>query len=260
LYQILSLKFSSFIIVGTSFSRQILTKITYSRQFHIKTSTQNRIGPHNIDVISVLVGCLLGDGHAYLSKSKIAGTSFRFNQSGRHKDYLFSLYEFFFMRGYCTDAGPRMFQKTLINTLGTKKTYYGYEFDTYTFSSLNWLYDLFYVNKIKIISPELINYLTPMSLAFLIMDDGTWLPYSKPSRLRIATNNFTKEEVDLFRSMLETKFGLQTTRQLLSKKGGNTPKDKYSVYVRASSMPLLRELTLPYFVPSMKYKLGLNES
>lgn len=30
-----------------------------SRQFHTKTRTSNRIGPHNLDVISVLVGCLL---------------------------------------------------------------------------------------------------------------------------------------------------------------------------------------------------------
>nr|YP_009568450.1 hypothetical protein [Drechslerella brochopaga]QBL02531.1 hypothetical protein [Drechslerella brochopaga] len=149
-----------------------------------------------------------------------------------------------------------MFEKTLIDSkLGKKKRYYGYEFGTYTFSSFNWLYDLFYVDKIKIISPELINYLTPMSLAFLIMDDGTWLPYSKS--VKIATNNFSKEEVDLLRNILGTKFGLQTTRQLLSKKGGNTPKDKYSIYFKVVSFSKLKELTLPYMCPSMKYKLGL---
>ena len=255
MHNFLSLKLSTFI--GISFSRQIPTKFSiHNRQFHIKTSTSNRIGPHNIDVISVLVGCLLGDGHDYLSKSKIAGTSFRFNQSCRHKDYLFYLYNFLYTRGYCTEAGPRMFQKTLINTkLGTTKKYYGYEFDSYTFSSLNWLYDLFYVNKIKIISSEIVIYLTPMSLAFLIMDDGCWVSGSKS--VRIATNNFTSEEVDLFRNMLETKFDLHSTKQLLFKKGGNTPKDKYSVYFKVSSLPKLRELVLPYMCPSMKYKLGL---
>lgn len=136
-----------------------------------------------MDVISVLVGCLLGDLYASVSNSKsetngvrsrfVQGTKFRFKQSARHKDYLFFLYDFFFTRGYCTDSGPRQYKVILVNSSGTKKTHYGYEFDIYTFSSLNWLYDLFYVNKIKRISPELINYLTPMSLAFLIMDDGT---------------------------------------------------------------------------------------
>jgi len=143
-----------------------------SRQFHTKIRTINRIGPHNSDVISLLVGCLLGDAYGVKSKSKIQGTSFRFAQSARHKDYLFFLYDFLFTRGYCTDSGPRQYQRILINASNVKKTHYGYEFDTFTFSSLNWLYDLFYVDRIKIISPELINYLTPMALAFLIMDDG----------------------------------------------------------------------------------------
>lgn len=30
-----------------------------SRQYHTKMKTSNRIGPHNSDVISVLVGCLI---------------------------------------------------------------------------------------------------------------------------------------------------------------------------------------------------------
>lgn len=113
---------------------------------------------------------------------------------------------------------------------------------------------MFYVNKIKIISPELEHYFTPISLAFLIMDDGCWVAGSKS--VRIATNCFTAQEVDLLRRILESKFGLQTTKQLLTKKGGNTPKDKYSIYIKVASFPKLRELILPYFCPSMKYKLG----
>ena len=251
LHQNLSMRFKSFLI---SSSRHIHTKHkTNSHQFHTWTHTLNRIGPHNDDTISVLVGCLLGDAHAKLSKSKFPGTNFRFKQSGRHKDYLFSLYEFFFVRGYCSNAGPREY-KTILKQNKTK-IYYGYEFDIYTFSSLNWLYDLFYVNGVKVIKPELINYLTPMSLAYLIMDDGGWVSGSKS--VRIATNNFTKEEVELLKNMIETKFGLNCTIQLLSKKGGNTPKDKYSLYFKVVSFPKLKELVLPYMHPSMKYKLGL---
>jgi len=249
----LSLRARTFLAL---FSRQIVTKYNiYSRHFHIKTFTQNRIGPHNLDVISVLVGCLLGDGHARISKAKVIGTRFRFKQSGRHKDYLFFLYNFFWIRGYCTDAGPKQYKTILINSLNAKKINYGYEFSLYTFSSLNWLYNLLYVDGIKTIKPELINYLTPMSLAFLIMDDGCWVGGSKS--VRIATNNFTREEVELLKSMFETKFGLNCTVQLLSKKGGNTPKDKYSIYVKVASIPKLRELVLPYMHPKMLYKLGL---
>ena len=35
-----------------------------SRQIHTITRTSNRIDPHNLDVISVLVGCLLGNAYA----------------------------------------------------------------------------------------------------------------------------------------------------------------------------------------------------
>lgn len=227
-----------------------------SRQFHTITRTSNRIGPHNLDVISVLVGCLLGDAYAVKSKKDIPGTKFRFKQSGRHKAYLFFLYEFFNNRGYCTNSGPREYKTILINAANKKpKTYYGYEFDIFTFSSLNWLYDLFYLNGNKIISDEIINYLTPMSIAFLIMDDGAWVSGSKS--VRIATNNFTLQEVELLRDIFKVKFNLDCTIQLLSKKGGNTPKDKYSLYIKVSSLPRLIELVLPYMHSSMLYKLGL---
>jgi hypothetical protein len=54
--------------------------------------------------------------------------------------------------------------------------------------------------------------------------------------------------------MFKTKFDLDCTIQLLSKKG-NTPKDKYLIYIKVAS---LKELVLPYMIPSMKYKLGLK--
>ena len=66
-----------------------------------------------------------------------------------------------------------------------------------------------------------------MSLALLIMDDGGWVSGSKS--VIISTNNFTIQEVELLRDMFKTKFDLDCTIQMLSKKGGNTPKDKYSL-------------------------------
>ena len=183
------------------------------------------------------------------------GTSFRFKQSGIHKDYLFFLYDFFYTKGYCTASGPREYRTTLINASSVSKMYYGFEFDLFTFSSLNWLYDLFYLDGIKRILPELINYLTPMSLAFLIMDDGGWVAGSKS--VRISTNNFTLHEVELLGQMLKTKFNLDCTVQKLSKGKLDSSKDKYSLYFKVATLPRLRELVVPYMHPSMLYKLGL---
>ena len=88
-----------------------------------------------------------------------------------------------------------------------------------------------------------------MSLAFLIMDDG-----ATSKSVRISTNNFTLEEVELLVQMFKTKFDLDCTVQKLFKSKEN-PSNKYSIKV--ASFPRLKELVLPYMHPSMMYKLGL---
>ena len=66
------------------------------------------------------------------------------------------------------------------------------------------------------ISSELMNYLTPMSNAFLFMYDGTWLSGYKS--VRISTNKITLQEVELLRDTFKAKFNLDCTIQLLTKK------------------------------------------
>jgi hypothetical protein len=69
--------------------------------FHTWVKSKNRIGPHDEDVISVIVGSLLGD--AYGNKRFVEGTRICFRQSIIHKEYLFWLYQFFNNRGYCSN-------------------------------------------------------------------------------------------------------------------------------------------------------------
>ena len=196
----------------------------------------SRIGPHDKDVISVLVGSLLGDGHAERLQS--GGVRFRFRQSVDHKDYLFWLWDFFKNRGYCSNNLPVHYIQ--------KGQYEAYRFGTYGFSSLLWLYKLFYNNnKVKVMPKNIADLFTPLALAILIMDDGSW----KDPGVRIATNCFTKEEVELLSLALETKFNLKSS---LHKNNM-----RYQLYIKKESIPLLRELVLPYTVPSMLYKLGL---
>jgi LAGLIDADG DNA endonuclease family len=46
-----------------------------------------RIGPHNQDIISVIFGSLLGDGHAE-KRSENGGTRISFYQESTHVSYL----------------------------------------------------------------------------------------------------------------------------------------------------------------------------
>ena len=78
-------------------------------------------------------------------------------------------------------------------------------------------------------------------------DDGGW---AKPG-VRIATNSFSFAENELLVNILKRKFNLDCTIQTL-KVSGN-----YSIYIKSSSVPTLREIVLPHIHLSMKYKLGL---
>jgi hypothetical protein len=57
--------------------------------FHTRVRAANRIGPHDLDVTSVIVGSLLGD---CTIKRSVEGTRLVYKQSIVHKDYLFWLY------------------------------------------------------------------------------------------------------------------------------------------------------------------------
>jgi hypothetical protein len=104
---------------------------TTKRGFHTQCKAIERIGPHNLNVISTLFGLLLGDGYAKNRSGQ--GVRISVKQSIIHTDYLFSSYLFFHNNGYCSSLEPK---KYTITIKGITKNNYGYEFNTYTFRSL----------------------------------------------------------------------------------------------------------------------------
>jgi LAGLIDADG DNA endonuclease family len=59
----------------------------HCRWFNTRVRAASRIGPHNQDIVSVIVGSLLGD--AYANRRSVEGTRICYRQSSIHKDYLF---------------------------------------------------------------------------------------------------------------------------------------------------------------------------
>nr|YP_009568449.1 hypothetical protein [Drechslerella brochopaga]QBL02530.1 hypothetical protein [Drechslerella brochopaga] len=106
---------------------------------------------------------------------------------------------------------------------------------------------MFYKKGKKVISPNIKKYITPLALAIFIMDDGGW---AKPG-VRIATNNFKLEEVQLLAEILKRKYNLDCTVQKIATVG------QYSLYIKGLAVPALQKLILPHFHTSMYYKLGL---
>jgi hypothetical protein len=109
-------------------------KYLKSLMFHTRVRAASRIGPHDEDIISAIVGSLLGDGYA--NRRSVEGTRLCYRQSIVHKDYLFWLYDFFYSRGYCSNLEPRKYTRR-IKKGGRIQEYYGYEFNTFTFRSFD---------------------------------------------------------------------------------------------------------------------------
>ena len=101
-------------------------------------------------------------------------------------------------------------------------------------------YDSFYKDKVKCIPFNLFKYFTPVSLAFMYMDDGSKIG----NTYQIATNCFTKEEITKFRIFLLEKFNLETSMF-----------KSHVLYIKQCSANRFTELIKPYIIPSMQYKL-----
>lgn len=220
-------------------------RLNTTRSFHTKVKASKRIGPHNEDVLSLLVGSLLGD--AYGNRRSGEGTRFSYRQSMIHKDYLFWLYDFFNTRGYCSNLKPRKYTR-ILKSGDIIKEYYGYEFNTFTFRSFDWVYDMFYKKGKKIISSKIENYLTPLALTVWIMDDGGLV---KPG-IRISTYNFNLQEVEFLVSLLKKLYDLDCTIQILNNG------IQSSIYIQKKSVLKLINIVLPYMHNSMYHKLGIN--
>jgi LAGLIDADG DNA endonuclease family len=97
-----------------------------------KLTSYERIGPHNIDIISIIVGSTLGDSHLEKRKRGI-GTRVKFEQCSKNIEYLMWFHKYLSIRGYCMTKKPIMRKR--INEKGT--ILFHYVVNSYTFSSFN---------------------------------------------------------------------------------------------------------------------------
>ena len=198
------------------------------------------IVPHNKDVLSIIFGSLLGDANAEKRAGGL-GTRINFYQEAVHVEYLYSLHKLLSNLGYCNPKIP-----VVTSRLGPKgKLRKIVRFNTWTYTSFNWIHELWYKNNIKQVPGNIAEYLTPLALAIWIMDDG----FKVGKGLKFSTNSFSYNECLILVKALNDNFNLKASVQSA---GSN---DQYVIYIWKESINDLKNIVSPYILPEMKYKI-----
>lgn len=202
-----------------------------------KLRSKNRFLTHNYDVICALFGSLLGDCYA---EKRYNSTRFVLQQESSNMEYLMWYHSFFADRGYMSSEKPKIKMRIGKNS----KVRFYYRIRTWSFSSLNWIYDSFYPKGKKIVPKNLENFFSPLTIAIWIQEDGCALS----SGLKIATNCFTFEDVEFLCQLFKTKYNIEASP--------NKDREQWVIYIPKRSMSILAELIKDYVVPSMFYKFN----
>lgn len=185
----------------------------------------------------ILVGVLLGDAHL---ETQNRGRTYRvkFEQSEKHKEYLWHLYEVF--KNWVLSPP----QKKVVKI--ENKTYVKWWFHTVSHGSFRFYAHQFYREGRKSVPRLIHRWLTPRALAYWFADDGS--RKSKDSYAVIFnTQGYEKFEVERLAKVLKEKFQLKVSLR--------KQKEGWQIYIHGESFPHFKELVEPYLHPSMRYKL-----
>nr|WVH37975.1 LAGLIDADG endonuclease [Fomes fomentarius] len=101
---------------------------------------------------------------------------------------------------------------------------------------------------VKIVPDNILDLMDPIVLAYLIQGDGNF--DKSRNRVRIYTNSYHKLEVENLALAIKTKLNIYTEKL-------HDRKDQWILTIGANNLDLLRKIVIPYFHPTMYYRLGL---
>jgi hypothetical protein len=190
----------------------------------------------------ILIGTMLGN--ASLERQKPTyHARLRFGKSyPSHDRYINLLYSIF-----SDFTGPKesLSIQTRIPDKRTGIVYSTIAFKTRRFSCLTPYHNLFYLNGVKVIPNNIKDLLTPVALAFWIMDDGILSPSNQTI---LHTASYTLGEVELLQLTLLKNFGLRT--RLVEKRLGQ----RLIAIPKRQKIPL-KDIVGAFMHDSMKYKI-----
>jgi hypothetical protein len=210
---------------------------TIGEKFTLKQLTMVKLAPYQY---SVLIGLLLSDGWLTFASKTNKNARLGFAQSGAHSGYFW--FVFFSLAHYCSS-----YPIVRIRSRFGKETI-GLQFFTRSMPCLTELHSLFYPNGVKIVPYNIYELLTPITLAHMIMGDGSVERHG----LKICTNSYSIEDVVRLMNVLIIRYRLKCTLRLNRRNN----KIEYMIYISQSSMSTLRTIVSPYFHSSMLYKIS----
>jgi hypothetical protein len=236
-----------------------------------RTKAINRIGPHNKEILDIIISGMLGDFWADKIPDK-ALNSVRFNieQSISNTAYIHYLSLLFYKLGYCSRPVPTLivkspaalggfnltFSRSLAETRGKGgqiptegdsrvEKRFNYKLTLFTFSSFTWIYDSFYTivegSPKKKIPYFIDNYLTPIGLAHLVMQTGVKANEVLTLSLR-ETNFINIYEFNLIKETLLNKYNIESDIRL-NRKGYES---KITIIIKNSSFLNLSKIIAPH--------------
>ena len=190
----------------------------------------------------VLIGTILGDVHMRRSSEK-ANVRIIFRQGSINTSYLLHLYSLF--KNFVLTPPS-------VNTISDKSTgklRYNISFATLSLPCFNELYESFYLEGKKIIPNNIADLLTRISLAYWIMDDGSFTG----SGLKLHTNAFSLEELNLLIKALNKNFSIKASISV-----SNREKSQYNLYISKNQISMVKDLVIEHMHQSMLYKLDID--
>lgn len=187
------------------------------------------------------MGVILGD--VYMRRFSInSNTRIVFRQGSKNAEYLNHLYLLF------KDFVLTPPVKYTITDKNTNIARYNYSFTTLALPCFNEFYEFFYLEGIKVVPKNISDYLTPISLAYWIMDDGGFTG----NGLKLHTNAFKFEDINLLIGALDKNFSIKAS---INKTSIN---NQFTIYISKKYLPVVINLVKEHMHPSMLYKLNID--
>lgn len=202
----------------------------------------------------ILYGSLMGDA------GRMSNSSAKFKQCSEQKDYLLWKY-----KEFESVASKNSLKESSEYDSRYDKFRFYWAFYTHANTDVENILKEFYIDDVKIVTVDILENLTPLSIAVWYMDDGTTdfgmrnvLKYEHndlPS-FKFCTQSFTKEECEMIVNWFKNKYNISSCVGEKMSKGGM----KYMIIIDKESNSDFLSIIEPYIIPFFRYKIEFDKN